>query len=176
MQVTLIAAQSLDGMITRHDEPGSSFTSAADKEHFCNAMREFDCRVMGAETYRVWRERTRKAASAARPYTIMTRDPARFAAEAVRGNLEFSDAAPAAVLHDFATRGYSRCALLGGAKINALFLKAGLVNSLWITVEPLLFGRGTPLLGSEVDLKLKLISSQLLSPDTLLLKYQVPPS
>ena len=53
MQLVLIAAQSLDGFITRHDEPGTAFTSPADQTHFRTVLQNFDCSVMGAETYRV---------------------------------------------------------------------------------------------------------------------------
>jgi dihydrofolate reductase len=37
MRLTLIAAQSLDGFITRHDTPGSDFVSDADRAFFREA-------------------------------------------------------------------------------------------------------------------------------------------
>lgn len=173
MHVTLIAAQSLDGWITRHDEPGSDFTSEADKIHFRNALREFDCRVMGAATYRTMRDPMRRAAESGAVQRVMTRTPASFASDVIPDRLEFTDLPPPEILRLLEKRGCRRCALIGGSQAHSLFLTAGCINELWLTVEPRLFGRGTPLLSEVADVSLKLLSHEPLSPDTLLLKYQV---
>jgi len=173
MHVTLIAAQSVDGFITRHSEPGSRFTSPADKIHFSQALRQFDCRVMGAGTYRATRELARRATAGESIQFVVTRDPASFAAEAVPDRLEFTDLPPREILRELEKRGRQRCALIGGSQVHSLFLKAGCVDELWLTLEARLFGGGTSLLSEETDVSLKLLSHELLSPDTLLLKYQV---
>jgi riboflavin biosynthesis pyrimidine reductase len=55
-----------------------------------------------------------------------------------------------------------------------LFLAAGLVDEIWLTVEPLLFGGGTPLLAARVDVRLELLASEKLNAaGTLLLRYRV---
>jgi dihydrofolate reductase len=173
MQVTLIAAQSLDGFITRHDRPGSGFTSPADKLHFSKALNDFDCQLMGAETYRVWRDRGSPPVPFQRPQWVLTRHPERFAKEGAPRKLEFTNQAPAAVLAAIEAQGFHHCALLGGSQIHHLFFEAGLVDQLWLTIEPVLFGEGTPLLSKRADVQLRLISQATLSPDTLLLKYRV---
>ena len=175
VHVTLIAAQSVDGFITRHSEPGSGFTSLADKTHFRNALRTFDCRVMGATTYRVSRDITRRAADSGSIQRVVTRTPAAFTSDAISPVLEFTDRPPAEILLGLEKHGCRRCALVGGAQVHSLFLRSGCVDELWLTVEPLLFGRGTPLLSEEAEVKLSLLSHEPLSPDTLLLKYRVKP-
>lgn len=173
MRVTLIAVQSLDGFITKHATPGSDFASPADQAHLRNALAGFDCSVMGAETYRTARELIRERMTSPRLRTVLTRSPQTFVADTLSDRLEFSAAAPRQLLADLSARGLSQCALLGGAQIHSLFLNACLVDELWLTVEPVLFGRGTPLLAQSADTRLRLLSDQKLAAGTLLLKYEV---
>jgi dihydrofolate reductase len=173
MKVTLIAAQSLDGFITFHGVPGSAFTSAADKQYFSRALGEFDCRVMGAGTYRTAREITRRAAAQGALTLVVTRNPEAFAADVLPGQLEFTAQQPPEILAALSARHCSRCALIGGSEMHAVFLKAGAVDELWLTIEPRLFGKGKPLVGGALDVKLELLSNEALSAQTLLLKYRV---
>ncbi|ATC65756.1 deaminase [Nibricoccus aquaticus] len=173
MRVTLIAAQSLDGFITKHAAPGSDFASSADQVHLRNALAGFDCSVMGAETYRTARTQIRERLTPPRLRTVLTRSPQNFAADTLPGLLEFSSASPAQLLADLSARALRRCALLGGAQIHSLFLNSHLIDELWLTVEPALFGRGTPLLAQATDTRLRLLSQEKLAADTILLKYEV---
>ena len=173
MRVVLIAAQSLDGFITKHDEPGTAFTSPEDKAYFRAVLAEFDCCVFGAETYRVSREFIRSQHPGRHLRVVVTRSPDQYAADAARGALEFTNAAPAAIVADLRGRGFPACALLGGSEIHSLFFEAGLVNQVWLTVEPRLFGGGTPLLARPTDARLALQSIEKLGANTLLLKYLV---
>jgi dihydrofolate reductase len=173
MRVTLIAVQSLDGFITKHATPGSDFASPADQEHLRNTLAGFDCSVMGAETYRTAREQIRARLTSPRLRTVLTRSPQTFLADTVPDRLEFSSASPAQLLADLGARSLHHCALLGGAQIHSLFLNAQLVNELWLTIEPVLFGQGTPLLANATDTRLRFLSEEKLAADTLLLKYEV---
>ena len=173
MRVTLIAAQSLDGFISKHDIPGSDFASTADQTHLRASLAAFDCSIMGAETYRTSRTQIRERMTSPRLRIVLTRCPQAFSADALPGRLEFSSASPQKLLAELRARGLGCCALLGGAQIHSLFLAAALIDELWLTVEPLLFGRGTPLLSSPADTRLRLRSEEKLAADTLLLKYEV---
>ncbi len=174
MQVTLIAAQSLDGFITRHAEPGTAFTSPQDQRHFLSALRRHDASIMGGETYRVSRELIRSHLTLPRRRVVMTRRPEQFAADAASGRLEFTDSGPEDLIARLRALGHERCALLGGAQIHHLFLSRGLVDVLEITIEPRLFGSGTPLVGGPTDISLRLIECQPLeASSTLLARYEV---
>ena len=173
MRIVLIAAQSIDGFITRHDEPGAGFTSPEDKAHFRAALAGFDTCIFGAETYRVSRVFIRAQFPGHPLRIVMTHGPAQFDADAAPGGLEFTSAPPAALVEDLRRRGSKECALLGGSQIHSLFFEAGLVNELWLTVEPKLFGGGTPLLARRADVNLALQSVDRLSEHTLLLKYRI---
>jgi len=173
MRTVLIAAQSLDGFIAKHTGPGTAFTSPEDKVHFRAAVADFDVGVLGGETYRVSRGAVRARAAGAQLRVVMTRSPERYAAEAIPGLLEFTAAAPAALAGELRARGFRRCAVLGGGQIHSLFLAAGLVDEIWLTIEPLLFGGGTPLLAQPADVRLELRALEKLAADTLLAKYRV---
>jgi len=173
MRVVLIAAQSLDGFLAKHDLPGTDFTSAADKAWFPGCLREFDVCVMGAETWRVARAEILGAPYSDRRRIVMTRNPAAFAADEQPGRIEFTDEPANQLVARLTADGAKQCALLGGGVINGLFLTAGLVDELWVTVEPCLFGEGRPVATGRLDVVLNLSDVVRLGPDTLLLKYRV---
>jgi dihydrofolate reductase len=174
MHVTLLTAQSLDGFITRHNTPGSSFASPEDQKHFHAALAGFDCSVMGSVTYRGARDLICAQPMAKRLRVVLTRAPADYAAQAQPGSLEFTNDAPEKLLTGLRARGFTRCVLLGGAQAHGLFFAAGLVDEIWLTIEPVLFGGGTPLLAVPVDVRLELLASEKLNTTgTLLLRYRV---
>lgn len=177
MWVTLIAAQSLDGCITRHDVPGDTFSSPADKAQFSTEVRRQDSWIMGGESYR-WMQSQRKSNQPWRQglrRIVRTRSPEDYAADAVPGVLEFSDAAPAELVARLVAAGCQRCALLGGGQVYGQFLAAGLVDEIILTVEPQLFGQGRSLTGSlALDVNLKLRECTTLNEQgTLRLRYEV---
>jgi len=173
MRTVLIAAQSVDGFITRHDEPGTAFTSPEDKAYFHAALGSFEVGIFGGETYRVSRAVIRANQPCLRLRVVLTRSPERFAADAVPGALEFTRAEPPALVAGLAARGFQHCALLGGSHVHSQFFAARLVDEVWLTIEPALFGGGTPLLAQRGDVRLDLLAVEKLAANTLLLKYRV---
>jgi dihydrofolate reductase len=71
------------------------------------------------------------------------------------------------------TEGYTRAAIIGGAAVNRQYLEAGLVDTLYLTIEPVIFGQGLHLFDAPVETKLHLNQIHTLSPQTLVLEYQV---
>ncbi|HEY5550535.1 MAG TPA: dihydrofolate reductase family protein [Opitutaceae bacterium] len=173
MRVVLIAAQSLDGFLAKHDKPGTDFTSEADRAWFPACLRGFGACVMGSATWRTARAEILAAPYSDRRRIVMTRDPAAFAGDAQPGRIEFTAETATALAARLRKDGIERCALLGGGVINGLFLSVGLVDELWVTVEPLLFGKGRPLAEGMVDVVMTLADVARLGRDTLLLKYTV---
>lgn len=182
MHVVLFAAQSLDGRITRHAEPGDAFTSAADKTWFRDAIRACDACVMGSVTYEQSRHRMRPDVFPALRRVVWTRRPASYAAEAVAGVLEFTAESPAETAARLRADGRRRCALLGGGVVNAAWLAAGLVDEVCVTLESRIFGYGVPLAGDAaapgtapaLDVRLDLLEAKPLAEGgPLLLRYAV---
>lgn len=172
--IIAIAVTSLDGRITRGDEPGAAFASREDHVQFREAVSSCGAVIMGRTTYEVERERILRNARRSAPgplRLVMTRDPGRFGADSVPGFLEFTSE-PVADLADRLRSGCEgRIGILGGGTIYAGFAAAGLIDEWWITLEPRLFGRGTPLLATAAEQNLVLLEHRLLNRDTIWLRY-----
>lgn len=175
MHVVLIAVISLDGRITPPGQAGPGFASTEDHLWFRSALEHFSCSVLGRETFAHLQQAGIPAVESERMRVVMTRNPAAHSTEQVPNAVEFSSAPPATVIDDLRTRGHERCAVIGGGKIYRLFLDAGLVDALWLTLEPVVLGGGTPLADGIVrDGHFELMEKRALSRDTLLLNYRRP--
>ncbi|MEX2381889.1 MAG: dihydrofolate reductase family protein [Opitutales bacterium] len=175
MEIILIAAISLDGFITKHDTPGSSFVSKEDRHYFRSVLPDFDCCILGAGSYRASRKWIREKMIPEALRVVLTRTPESFEEDEHPGSLEFTKKAPGDLVADLKHRGYRRCALLGGGRVYGEFLRSELVDLLWLTLEPRIFGEGTPLCRGRSDLSFELVSTEKLADHTLLLKYKPIP-
>lgn len=174
MRIVLIVAQSLDGFITRHDEPGADWTSSADQQWFRHCLTKFDAQVMARRTYDTVRTNLLAQKSTGPFRIVMTRQPDNYAKDQLTGKLEFSDQPARDIVKRLADEGCSNCALLGGATAHDAFLAAGIVDEIWITIEPRLFGSGTPVVSDLQDRHLELFEHKRLpDSDSLVLKYRV---
>lgn len=168
----LIAAQSLDGFIARSNQAGTDFCSDADASFLRKALKDFDSLIMGRKTYDTLRTRILKADTRRYLRKIVTRTPVDYSHDSRPESVEFTNSPPIETLKELNKRGRKKTALLGGGEIYSAYLSSGLVDEIWITIEPLLFGAGTPLFSNQKELKLELISSSQLSSSTVLLKYK----
>ena len=173
MQIIAIAVMSLDGCITQHDEEGTTFASAADQQFFRRVLNSFDCCILGANTFAVSQTEILEHLASERLRIVMTRSPERYAAFHHADRLELTSAQPEALLEDLRRRGKQRCAILGGSEMYTMFLERHLVDELWLTIEPRLFGAGKRLTNGRLDASLRLITHALLAENVLLVKYSV---
>ncbi|MFW5718444.1 MAG: dihydrofolate reductase family protein [Spirochaetota bacterium] len=175
MEIMGIAVVSLDGCLTRHDQPGSAFASHEDQAHFRATLASCDATIMGRITFDGERERILASSDPGRLRVVLTRSPHAYRDLERPGALEFTAAPPGELTTALARRGTRRAALLGGGRVYALFADAGLVSRWVITVEPLLFGGGTRLLEGRTDRRLELLESRRMNESgTLLLTYRDP--
>lgn len=165
MRVLLLAALTVDGKIARHAGEFTDWSSREDKRLFMRTSKEAGVVVMGRATYE-----TLPAPLPGRLNVVMTSRPARPAPAGV----EFSADPPGVVVARLAERGYTTVVLAGGAGIYRAFLDAGLVDELWLTIQPLAFGAGISLVGNEpLDLRLALLDCQRLGEHGVHLRYRV---
>jgi dihydrofolate reductase len=165
MKVIAIAAVTADGMIGRSPQHFTNWTSKADKQMFAAASRQAGVVILGRATFQTFPKLLKD-----RLHIVLTAHPDALAS--TPGVVEYTAAAPAELLRSLEERGFSEVIIGGGASTYRLFLEAGLVDELWLTVEPVLFGAGVSLLGgSSVDIRMRLLEVMQLSSNTVQLKY-----
>lgn len=165
MKVFLIAALTADGFIGRNASHLADWTSPEDKKLFVKLTKEAGVLVMGSRTFA-----TIGRALPGRKIFVYTSKPEAFAA--VDG-VEATNEDPAALVARLQTDGTSGLAICGGASIYSLFMQSGVVDELYLTIEPVLFGTGVPLFGNEMETELALLDTRQLNDNTVLLHYSV---
>ena len=167
MKVFLIAAVTADGFIARTSDHAADWTSSEDKKLFARLTKEAGYMVMGSRTYN-----TIGRALPERQTIIYTSRP-----EALNGlddpAIQTTQEEPSHLIERLATEGATGLAVCGGAQIYSLFAQAGVIDEVYLTIEPVLFGTGVPLFGQELALQLELIDSQNLNDNAVLLHYRV---
>lgn len=167
MRVIAIAAITADGMIGRNSLHPTNWTSKADKQMFATASRKAGVIIMGRSTFE-----TLPKPLTDRLQVVLTSHPDTFMP--VPGVVEYTSATPAHILHNLEDRQFSEVIIGGGASIYRQFIVAGLVDVLWLTIEPLLFGAGVSLLGEDtIDLRMHLLEIVQLSEETVQLRYSL---
>ncbi|MBI4122305.1 MAG: dihydrofolate reductase [Parcubacteria group bacterium] len=167
LRVMIIMALSADGYITNHEDALVDWTSKEDKKHFVAVTKAAGVLIYGRKTFEMHNK-----ALPGRLNVIMTRTPD--LAKNVPGQLEFTNQPPAALLSNLAERGFTSVIVAGGSDINTLFLKAGLVDELYLTIEPIMFGAGKRLFADlHKIIPLELIESTQLNFHTVLLHYRI---
>ena len=166
---------STNGKITLGDDPYiSKWTSDEDKAHFRKILKEAPVIIMGRKTYQAARRVIQPSRGKLR--IVTTSSPDRFQAEAIDNQLEFVNESPSKLVARLKHKGHKSAYLMGGAMLNRAFFKENLVDELWLTLEPKLFGEGKNLIGEneQLELDLVLLSCEKLNQEgTLLLKYKI---
>lgn len=173
MPISLIAVASVNALITRNEEPGTGFASQADFDWFRQKLKDSDLVLLGGATYRAARESIRENARTGPPRWVFSRNIAQHEDDTIPGAVEFRTLDRDCFLADTTARGFTDIALVGGPALSTWFLDQGLVDELYLTVEPLIFSSGTPLVTSGRNIDLALESVKRLSDQTLLLHYRL---
>lgn len=167
MQVTLIAAVTADGKIAEEkDQVSLDWTSKEDTRFFMQKTKELGVVIMGRNTYETIGRPLKD-----RLNVIMTRYLD--GRESEPGVLEWTSDSPVEIIESLAARGYDKVALCGGASVYSVFLQQGLVDDLYLTVEPVLFGQGISLAQGLNRIDLDLIDSVMLGEQSVLMHYRV---
>lgn len=174
MKVILVVVMSLDGMTTKNNNPDIyHWSSKEDQKHFFSLIEKSKLLLMGRRTYEQAKHLMQHKKG--RKRVILTKTPQKYAKEALPDMLEFTHTDPIYLVKQLEEQGYSQALLLGGAQTSTTFAQKHLIDEVWLTIEPYLFGNGISLFTAElIDFTLQLISARKLNKNgTLLLKYKV---
>jgi dihydrofolate reductase len=172
MKVIVIFVTSLDGKITKWNDPHvMHWSSAEDQAYFRKIWNESALTVMGSGTFDFDPIKPQ-------PNTllhIMTHTPEEYRQREVPGALEFSSEIPTELVERFRQQGFEQMLVVGGPHIATSFFKDNLVDELWLTLEPKIFGEGGNFaVGTELDVELSLLSMEKVNErGTLILKYGI---
>ncbi|MDP4230825.1 MAG: dihydrofolate reductase family protein [Bacteroidota bacterium] len=172
MKIILIFVSSLDGKVTKWgDSHVQKWSSKEDQAYFKKIWDANTLVIMGSGTYD------------AEPFKppmhnhllIVTSRPENYADKVIPGQLDFTSETPAELTARLEAEGNKQVLLVGGPHLATAFLKENLVDELWLTLEPKIFGTGSNFaVDEELDIKLKLLESEKVNEQgTLITKYAV---
>ena len=172
MKTILVFVSTLDGKITKWDNPNvKSWSSKEDQGSFDKLWNNNKLIVMGSKTFNFDPVKP----SPDRLLVIMTGQPSNYKKYEVSGQLEFRNDSPKELVKHFTKEGCEVMLIVGGAHIATSFLKEKLIDELWLTVEPKIFGMGSNFVIEEkLDINLQLISCETANKrGTLFIKYSI---
>jgi len=165
----LLVAVSLDGYIANGEKEGSEWTSPEDKKFFFKELDKCDVAIMGRKTFDAI-----KRPLTPRNRVVFTHQKT-FRHSAEYENVLAFAGSVSALLSFLKKQSWKRVAIVGGTSIYDWFLKQNLVDEVYLTIEPVLFGTGKTFTSRILPVcrKSKLVSVRKLNTKgTLLLHYK----
>lgn len=162
---TAYVACSIDGRISLSSNTLPTFTSKEDWEFFQKALSKADAVISGHNTYKVAKERLDKR------NTFVLTSKVKTIIE--KGNVKFINPKYVDLKKLFSK--YKSVAIVGGAHVYQSMLSLGLIDEIYVTIEPVILGRGKEMfIDGKKNTNLKLISTKKLNKKgTMLLRYKV---
>ena len=172
MKTILIFVSSLDGKITKWGEPNVRlWSSHQDQDYYKKVWNESRLIVMGSATFNA----DTFNPSPGHLIIVMTSHPEKYKNLEVPGQIEFTNETPVALSSRFSISGHQQMLVVGGPHVATSFLKEQLIDELWLTIEPKIFGMGQNFATDvQLDINLRLIQSEKVNDQgTLITKYAV---
>jgi dihydrofolate reductase len=166
IKVFIIATMSADGFIAKDSSHSPMYwSSKADKKRFVELTKRARVVVMGSSTYK----------TIGRP--LKDRLNIVYSRKEIFEGVEMTQDEPRDLIKKLEERGVTEVAICGGTNIYSMFMKSGVVDTLYLSIEPIIFGKGLTLFNEDFHYPLKLKSSQVSeSSGTLFLEYTVIPT
>jgi dihydrofolate reductase len=161
IKVFIIAAQTLDGFIAKEVNHPAFWTSKEDKHRFVELTKRAGVCVMGSSTFKTL------------PRPLKERVNIVYSRHENFEGAEMTNKHPIELLKELEERGFEEVAICGGSHIYNMFLKAGVVDTIYLTIEPLIFGSGISIFNEPMNVQLELKSHEKTEAGTLLLEYKV---
>ncbi|TSA46004.1 dihydrofolate reductase [bacterium] len=164
MKIILVMAMSADGKIAKNSDHFPDWTSKEDKKMFMKVTKEVGVVIMGDKTFFMFPKPLPDRLNVV--FTLLENPP-------VTENVKWVTGEPEKVLADLEKEGCKSAILGGGTYMNTQFLERKLIDEIWLTIEPKIFGDGLGVFGGDFDVDLKLIDVLKINNDSLIVKYRV---
>jgi dihydrofolate reductase len=162
IRTSIVVTVSADGFIARNHNELADWSSKADKKLFVELTKRAGVMIMGSATYKTIGKALPGRRNIVYTHGVIEQD-----------GIETTSEAPADLLKRLEEEGCTEVSICGGATVYDLFLRAGLVTDIYLTISPLLFGAGVSFLNDTLDVALALKESRLLDENSILLHYEV---
>ncbi|HIH21916.1 MAG: dihydrofolate reductase [Candidatus Diapherotrites archaeon] len=168
MKAILYMAPTLNGFIAKlGDDTG--FVSKNSWKSYRQMIKKAKCMIVGSRTYKIMieaedlkgLEKTVVVAVSKKPFKALPKN-------------HFVAKSPKQALQILKRQGFKSALVAGGGALNASFLKEGLIDEIFLDVEPLVLGNGIRLFAEgNFEAKLKLAGVKKLSRNEVQLHYKV---
>lgn len=178
MRTILYMAQSLNGYIAKENND-TSWIGSSDLRRFQELTTKAGNVVLGSLTYEVMKAEGQFPLPN-RTCVVMTHNVLAHSAEQ-SDQVIFTDGTPGEVVAMLSKKGFEEIMVIGGGKLNKSFLEQDLIDEIYITMEPIIFGQGihlidpTDFIGGlpELEVRLELLETYEVSKDEIQLHYRV---
>ncbi len=169
MNISLYLASSINGMISnRTNVP--DWLSEEYGQGFMAICQRIKAVIMGKTTYEILNPDNLPLRDEG-TLIVLTHDTA---AKPSQSNTIFTDKTPQEIVRILEARGHNEAVIIGGTQTVSEFVKSGLVDELYLVIEPVLFGAGLPLLRDvDAEYKITLLDVQKLNTQTVQLHYRL---
>ena len=157
-------AMTADGKIAKTSDHFPDWTSKEDKKYFFEKTKKHGVILMGEKTFKTFPKPLPGRLNVV--FTLEKNPPEIEGVKWVSGE-------PEKVLEELEKMGYKSAILGGGAYLNTQFLKKKLIDEIWLTIEPKIFGDGLGVFGGDFNQDLKMISLEKINENSVVSKYQV---
>ncbi len=166
MKVILYMAISANGYIAKEDDD-TSWISTVEWNSYAAIIKKAGCLVVGHRTYDILTKQPEfEELGKIKIIIVSTND-----FKTLNQNHHIAKNCNEAIglLTDF-----EEIIVAGGGILNSSFMKAGLVDEIYLDIEPIVFGKGIQLFeNADFEVKLELIESNKLSNNEIQLHYKV---
>lgn len=168
MKTIVYLAASANGMISNNRNV-PDWLSPEYGQGFMDISQRTQAVIMGKTTYNILQPNYLPLKEGS--LVVLTHDTK---AESAQSNVLFTSDSPEKIIAQLAAKGHTEAVIIGGTQTVSAFIKAGLVNEIILVVEPVLFGKGLPLMEEmESEYKLSLSDVKKLNDNTVQLHYQI---
>ncbi|MDE2188150.1 MAG: dihydrofolate reductase [Patescibacteria group bacterium] len=168
---SLIVATSKDGFIARDKDkdPSTIWTSHEDKKRFVELSKRIGTIVLGLNTFNTFPHDEN-----GNPKPLKGRRHIIYADREIapHPDVEVTTDKPEVLLEKLNDRGIKEVAIAGGASIYRMFLDTNLVDTIYMTVEPIEFGSGVPFYKGNIEERFKLVKEEIVGNGTIFREYQ----
>lgn len=181
MKIFILTAMSLDGFIGKSNNQRSfDWTSREDKRWHVKKTKEAGAVIFGRKTFETFNKplpgRLNLIYSKTKQEEFAKKTTEELKQLKGQTQLYYTKLSPKEIEKKLDSAGYAGLSISGGPSVYQVFFDSGVVDELFITIEPVLFGHGISMFKNmKSKTKLKFIKTHDLNENTIVLEYKVIP-